>query len=240
MSSTHPQDLGTPLLLEDHLPVPSPATPTSSPLCAVCHTPTSLQRCSTCKSIHYCSPTCQTRDWPLHRLLCKKLLTSARPNPNDRRALLLPAETGKPRFIWLQYGDSGIPFNRGETFPATPVKELYTVGFHDRHLPYWIQVTYDKNLSSRALQPNETVKQLLSCPTDKLVLEWRGPLLVIAYSAEEGLSKPALDVGVEVLGPLCEYLRLRREYAGPVFVEQPQVRYGDEEWRRIVGAKAQK
>lgn len=72
------------------------------------------------------------------------------------------------------------------------------------------------------------------------MLEWRGPLLVIAYSAEEGLSKPALDVGVEVLGPLCEYLRLRREYAGPVFVEQPQVRYGDEEWRRIVGAKAQK
>jgi hypothetical protein len=90
------------------------------------------------------------------------------------------------------------------------------------------------------MKPNEAVKQLLNPLAAEAVFEWRGPLLVIAYSDEEGLSKPALDVGVEVLGPLCEYLRLRREYAGPVFVEQPQVRYGGEEWGKIVAAKAQK
>ena len=50
-----------------------------------------------------------------------------------------------------------------------------------------------------------------------------------------------MDVGVEVLGPLVEYLRLRREYNGPVFVEQPQVRYGEREWERILeGVKAKK
>lgn len=66
---------------------------------------------------------------------------------------------------------------------------------------------------------------------------WRGPLVVLAYSAE-GLSKPALDVEPSVLGPVVEYLGLRREYAGPVFVGQPQEWYG-KEWKKLLGGVGQ-
>lgn len=91
------------------------------------------------------------------------------------------------------------------------------------------------------MKPNEAVKRLLGSPAEGAGFEWRGALLMIAYSAEEGLSEPALDVGVGVLGPLVKYLRLRREYNGPVFVEQPQERYGEEQRRGIVdGSGARK
>ena len=53
--------------------------------------------------------------------------------------------------------------------------------------------------------------------------------MAIAYSTEEGLSKPALDVDTSVLGPVVEYLRLRSEYEGLVFVEQPQEWKGEAE-----------
>ncbi|OMJ22464.1 Histone-lysine N-methyltransferase ASHR1 [Smittium culicis] len=32
-----------------------------------------LKRCSTCKSVYYCSRECQLADWPLHKLECKLL-----------------------------------------------------------------------------------------------------------------------------------------------------------------------
>jgi hypothetical protein len=52
---------------------------------------------------------------------------------------------------------------------------------------------------------------------------------VLAYSEEDGLSEPALDVDPSALGPVILYLKLRSEYEGPVFVEQPQKRYGEQE-----------
>jgi hypothetical protein len=37
-----------------------------------------------------------------------------------------------------------------------------------------------------------------------------------------------------MLGPILEYAKLRAEYAGPVFVEQPQERYTEDEWAKIL------
>jgi hypothetical protein len=79
---------------------------------------------------------------------------------------------------------------------------------------------------------NECVKRLLDDAVGTST--WRGPLVVLAYSAEEGLERPALDVDTTVLEPLVEYLRLRVEYEGPVFVEQPQERWGDVGWKAVL------
>ena len=68
---------------------------------------------------------------------------------------------------------------------------------------------------------------------------WRGALVVIAYDAEEGLSKPALDVDTGALRPLMEYLRLRKEYVGPVFVEQPQERWSEGELKKVLDGKGE-
>ncbi|KAJ4332462.1 hypothetical protein N0V95_009656 [Ascochyta clinopodiicola] len=196
-----------------------------------------FQRCSNCKNIHYCSPQCQTRDWPQHKLLCKPSVSSqdARPSPSHRRALYLPDKSSKLFLTWLQYGTNGYPLDRQRLFPDTPVAELKTIAFHNRYLPYWVQISYDSNPHNRSLRENEAAERLLGDISG--ALKWSGPLVVLAYSAEEGLDKPALDVDPSVLGPLVEYLRLRCEYEGPVFVEQPQERWDEAEAMRILDGK---
>jgi hypothetical protein len=66
---------------------------------------------------------------------------------------------------------------------------------------------------------------------------FRGPVVALGYDAEEGLSKPAMDVDTRVLGPVVEYAKLREDYRGPVVVEQPQERWTKEEWERVTHAE---
>ncbi|KAI1315912.1 hypothetical protein EDD11_000226 [Mortierella claussenii] len=41
----------------------------AKPPCIVCKTP-SVTRCSRCRVVHYCSETCQRKDWPSHKIAC--------------------------------------------------------------------------------------------------------------------------------------------------------------------------
>ncbi|KAI0096266.1 hypothetical protein GGR51DRAFT_553626 [Nemania sp. FL0031] len=62
-------------------------------------------RCSGCMSARYCSRVCQSKDWPIHRLLCGHLsefTKTPRPSPDHVVAILFPAEEATPRFIWLE------------------------------------------------------------------------------------------------------------------------------------------
>lgn len=240
MSLIAPQDFGQPLVLEDFIPVEQPVTASSPPLCTVCHkTVTASQRCAGCQNIKYCSKSCQVRiasftcllysgisqshDWPTHKALCKRYATSTRPTPGMRRALLFA--TSKPRFIWLSYRNDGAPLDMQTWFPNTPRGDIRTIGFHNRFLPYWIQLSYDSNPEGkRSLAANGGIGGA-----------FRGNVVALAYDAEEGLSKPALDVDTTTLGPVLEYAKLRKEYEGPVFVEQPQKRYTEKEWMEVLG-----
>ncbi|KAF1924832.1 uncharacterized protein M421DRAFT_95167 [Didymella exigua CBS 183.55] len=232
MFPTTPQDFGNSLFLEDYIRVTPPVTALSAPLCAVCHSLATPRRCSTCKSLCYCSSVCQTRNWSLHKRFCKPFSSSAsddkRPEKSYRRALYLPKTSGKPKFVWLKYGDDGRRLDIARCFPELQGMEE-------------IQISYDSNVSGRTLGENTCVSQLLSpSPSNpsgmhgiKKSSVWRGPL-VLAYSAEEGLSKPAFDIDPSVLGPVVDYLRLRSEYEGLAFVEQPQEWYS-EEWKKLLG-----
>ncbi|KAF9916515.1 hypothetical protein BX616_003555 [Lobosporangium transversale] len=42
---------------------------TNKPPCVVCKTPAAT-RCSCCRIAHYCSPRCQRKDWPSHKIAC--------------------------------------------------------------------------------------------------------------------------------------------------------------------------
>lgn len=48
--------------------------------CAICGKEAD-KKCSTCKSAVYCSAGCQKLDWPLNKLLCKKLVNFLQNNP---------------------------------------------------------------------------------------------------------------------------------------------------------------
>ena len=40
--------------------------------CAVCYKEAfKMQKCERCKSTHYCSKSCQSKDWPIHKLSCR-------------------------------------------------------------------------------------------------------------------------------------------------------------------------
>ncbi|KAK6351510.1 hypothetical protein TWF718_004668 [Orbilia javanica] len=58
--------------------------------------------CNQCRSIWYCSKSCQTKDWPTHKILCKAFTNEEpRPSPNHKRALFFPVDETKPRLIWV-------------------------------------------------------------------------------------------------------------------------------------------
>ena len=46
------------------------------PLCGACGEP-ALQACSRCKSVYYCAPACQARDWSKHKGACRTAVAGA-------------------------------------------------------------------------------------------------------------------------------------------------------------------
>ncbi|KAI8933840.1 hypothetical protein NX059_009541 [Plenodomus lindquistii] len=227
MSATTSQDLETPLIHEDFLPTPVPTT--LSTLCATCHTNAPQRRCSTCKNIHYCSSACQATDWPLHKTICKAYLKSLaqRPSSQHRRALFFPAESSKPVFVYLKYDEDGTPLDITDYLGGIPGADRKTVAFHNRHLATFTQISYDGNQSSlRTLEENMCIGGGA----------FRGPVVVTSHDPDEGLSAPAIDVDTRILGAVRNYASLRGEYRGPIFVEQPQERYREEQWKGVVEA----
>jgi hypothetical protein len=205
-SSTATQDFGYPLVLEDYIPLPPSITAVN--LCAVCQTPFA-SCCSKCKNIRYCTSTCQSLDWARqHKLVCKPYLAALtqRPCPSSRRVIYFPADSAKPVFAYLSFGEKGEVYGMENFFPDGETKKL---SFHNRNVPYFIQLTYDTNpLGKRELPGNKSLGR-----------PFRGPVVALAYDPEKGLSGPAEDVDTTILGPLGEFVRLMREYNGPVFIE---------------------
>jgi hypothetical protein len=168
-------------------------------------------------------------DWGQHKLVCKTFTffkkVSNKVDPNKRLAMHFTHDNkAPPFFVWLTYGDDGIPLNIVDRcFPQTPPGEIHTIAFHNRYLPYWIQISYESRLG------------YAGCPLrdSSMLPGFGGNVVVLAYDAVEGLNKPALNVDTTALGPVVEYAKLRAEYSGPIFVEQPQERYTEEQWKAI-------
>jgi hypothetical protein len=209
-SSNLPQDFGHLLMLEDYMPIPEPI-PVIKP-CAVCHAPDAESRCSKCKNIRYCSTACQSLDWGRnHQLVCKRYIDarSHRPCPNSRRVMFFPTGVTKPFFLHLLFGDKGEVWGMEQFFKGVPEGELKKLSFHNRNVPFFIQLNYDTNPhGKRELADNMSLGK-----------PFRGPVVVLAYDPETALSAPALDVDITIMGPLMEFIKLLREYDGPVFIE---------------------
>ena len=54
--------------------------------CAICGKNTTLMLCSKCYSIRYCCKQHQIEHWPVHKILCKKIVASQYNNLNDKNS----------------------------------------------------------------------------------------------------------------------------------------------------------
>lgn len=205
------QDFGYPLMLEDYIPISPPSTNIPD-LCATCHASSAKNKCSKCKSIRYCSPACQKHDWDAnHKLICKSYVNATQKPIHEslRRVLYFPEKFHKPLFSVLAFDEKGTVGGLEDHFPAVPAQEIKKLSFHNRYLPYFVQINYDANThGERALNENKTFG-----------LPFRGPIVVLAYDLDVALSGPALNVDTTIMGPLVEYVKLCREYDGPKFIE---------------------
>jgi hypothetical protein len=198
-------------MLEDYIQTSLSPT-TVADLCATCHAPDAKNKCSKCKNIRYCSPACQKHDWDVnHKLVCKAYIKATQEAVCDpmRRVLYFPVNSAKPVFSILAFDEKGTVGGLEHYFPTVPAQEIKKLSFHNRYLPYFIQINYDTNpYGVRALAENKSFG-----------LPFRGPILVLAYDLEIALSGPALNADTTIMGPLMEYVKLHREYDGPKFVE---------------------
>ncbi|KAL1795061.1 hypothetical protein ACET3X_006877 [Alternaria dauci] len=233
MSSTAPyksQDFGYPLMLEDYVQISPPDTDVAG-LCATCHAPGAKNKCSKCKNIRYCSSACQKHDWDMHhKLICKKYVNFTREPMREtlRRVLYFPEKFHKPLFSVLAFDEKGTVGGLEHYFPGVPAQEIKKLSFHNRYLPYFVQINYDANThGERALAENKSFG-----------LPFRGPIVVLAYDLDIALSGPALNVDTTIMGPLAEYVKFCREYDGPKFIEQPQQRYTKAELEDMIGKSA--
>ncbi|OQO06931.1 hypothetical protein B0A48_07497 [Cryoendolithus antarcticus] len=66
------------------------------------HTEIADQTCAKCKSIWYCSKTCQAEDWPVHKLPCSAIQRCGdRPSPKHRLVYHFSSNATKPRARWV-------------------------------------------------------------------------------------------------------------------------------------------
>lgn len=124
-----------------------------------CDKEKSLQKCSGCQAVYYCSPLCQKKHWPQHKLECKKRVsigtdgTLSAEHKLDRRANF----TEKSRAV------------HSLGMPKSSVRAAYTAGLsqkdNDEHDPLEAirrsrQVEQEKKMKVKSAQSADLVRAL--------------------------------------------------------------------------------
>ncbi|KAK3638161.1 translational activator for mitochondrial COX1 [Elasticomyces elasticus] len=114
--------------------------PTTVQACGVCGTGTEdgggiLFRCGRCTSVFYCSKTCQVKDWPLHKRMCKAL-TRVKEDSDTRQTKVDPrvdVQVKYPATIMYMAADPSEPTGTRHNLRATILKGAIggLTGFQD-------------------------------------------------------------------------------------------------------------
>ncbi|KAG0052494.1 hypothetical protein BGZ83_002524 [Gryganskiella cystojenkinii] len=91
---------------------------TAKPPCAVCSTP-SITRCSRCKVVHYCSETCQRKDWSRHKVACSPS-NAATPTAASSSSTAKTATTTKAAAIPTSTSTSNTSSTPAKASSSTP------------------------------------------------------------------------------------------------------------------------
>ncbi|KAL5319640.1 hypothetical protein ACEPPN_012696 [Leptodophora sp. 'Broadleaf-Isolate-01'] len=171
--------------------------------CVICDKP-SAQACATCTSSAYCSKACQELDWPLHKILCKKLSkllkTSDRPSTPIKLGILLSADSPEPRLVWVPCRQAPKPNSsttRDEVIvhyllgdPITPTVESFNIAKNEVRgytLDHTVVLYARDNWLNDGSKPNQAA---LSLTDWELPYDWRGNILVMNYKGLVGKNIP--------------------------------------------------
>ncbi|KAJ2902834.1 uncharacterized protein MKZ38_000028 [Zalerion maritima] len=96
-------------------------TANSQSNCVLCLKAGNVKACTGCRSVKYCSRTCQKTDWPVHKLLCcsfKAFATDKKPSPSHVRAILFPRDSRTPCFVWVPANPENLDERDGSEFAS--------------------------------------------------------------------------------------------------------------------------
>ncbi|KAI0809559.1 hypothetical protein GGR55DRAFT_689325 [Xylaria sp. FL0064] len=158
----------------------------SEPLdaCLICSKPNAL-RCSRCKSVRYCSKSCQRADFATHKLLCASFAgfdMTKRPTSEQMRAILFPPDEKKPKPVWIECKwDEGIQYRVAKPFLdengiSTPIEYNPIL---ERGVSNAVYVAYRDSFLYDGSATNDSIATVTATnPTEHH--DWRGP--IIAYA----------------------------------------------------------
>ena len=157
--------------------------------CVICaNRPSTLAQC--CESVRYCSDNCRKVDKPGHDLLCEQLQKlDPRPSPIHVRAILLPQDEPKPRWIWVEceqmVEDDGERWEMAQVRPFLgPDKPHIGTTYIQRNakrcynLADTIQIQYRDNFLTDGSRANRSLSAALG-QLSSMPYKWRGPIVAI-------------------------------------------------------------
>ncbi|KAL2068295.1 hypothetical protein VTL71DRAFT_16393 [Oculimacula yallundae] len=173
-------------------------------ICCFSTSTSEAQVCGTCKSSAYCSKACQQVDWPLHKILCKKLaklLRTSRPKYPTKLGILLSADNPEPKLVWVPYQKPPKP-NSSTTYeemvihhllgePITETIESFNIARNEVRgygLDHTVVIYARDNWLNDGSKPNQAALAL----TDwELPYDWRGNVLILSNKGLVGSTVPS-------------------------------------------------
>lgn len=161
-------------------------------------------QCSRCQSASYCSSECQKKDWPVHKILCKKYKAFLSTKQDERHhvGIFLPEDQDKPRLVWIE-SDAQSESREGAnattimTMKATP-KLRPLLGLTDTDPEPFIlttdhdlgskfQLPYNLQATSRDLKTQTTTNECVAALVGVFPGSfWKGPVVLTRFYTMNG------------------------------------------------------
>lgn len=167
-------------------------------------------RCSKCKSVHYCKRECQVSDWQTHKLFCASL-----PIPPKKLAgryktitgILLSPDSLTPQMVEvpMDIKFEGFTLPNCEKLMGAPESQNYMQvnPVTNRHLPDTLVFIFRDNFLNDGSKANKCIENMYKGKND---YPWKGPVIVIKMKGQHVEENLYTDVNCKDFKDVVDYL----------------------------------